>query len=145
MLRQPVVSMFWSDVQRGVCRLAELLGQRVPAAAAIRLFAGYATELLDQIEPVAADPRALLNATARGAIAHIVYPVTCARIAEVLGILTFSQSRQTTLSASYCHNLRGSATLWATCCSTSPCRRSRALVRQPHLALGTLICTSIHR
>lgn len=57
------------------------------AAAAVRLFGGYATELLDQVEPVAADPTALLNATGRKAIAHVAYPVTCARIAEVLGIL----------------------------------------------------------
>ena len=57
------------------------------AAAAIRLFAGYATELLDQVEPVAREPIALLNATARRALAHVAYPVTCSRIAEVLGLL----------------------------------------------------------
>jgi hypothetical protein len=57
------------------------------ANAAMRLFIGYATELLDQVEPVAADPRALLSATARIAVEHLAYPVTCARIAEILGIL----------------------------------------------------------
>lgn len=58
-----------------------------PAAAAIRMFCGYATELLEQVEPFATDPGALLNATARRAIAHVTYPVTCARITEVLSLL----------------------------------------------------------
>jgi hypothetical protein len=57
------------------------------ASAAIRMFSGYAAELLEQVEPTTTDPVALLNATARRAIAHVAYPVTCARIAEVLGLL----------------------------------------------------------
>jgi hypothetical protein len=55
--------------------------------AAIRLFAGCAGELLHQVEPIAADPRALLNATARLPVAHVVYPAACGRIAEILGLL----------------------------------------------------------
>ena len=57
------------------------------AAAAIRMFAGYAAELLDQAAPVAKDPRALLNAVTPTAFAHVSYPVACARLAEILGLL----------------------------------------------------------
>ena len=57
------------------------------AAAAIRMFAGYAAELLDQAEPVAKDPRALLDAVTPTAFAHVSYPVACARLAEILGLL----------------------------------------------------------
>ena len=57
------------------------------ALAAIRLFAGCAGELLDQVEPIAADPLALLDATTRTPLAHAVYPPACARIAETLGLL----------------------------------------------------------
>jgi hypothetical protein len=57
------------------------------AAAAIRMFVGYAAELLDQAEPVAKDPRGLLNAVTPTAFAHVSYPVACARLAEILGLL----------------------------------------------------------
>ena len=56
------------------------------AAAAIRMFAGYAGELLDQIEPVAKDARALLAAVTPFTFAHVSYPVACARLAEILGL-----------------------------------------------------------
>lgn len=58
-----------------------------PARAATRLFAGYALCLLDQAEPVAKDPRALLHALGPTAFPHAAYPAACARIVEVLGLL----------------------------------------------------------
>ncbi|KAA2262853.1 hypothetical protein F0L68_11540 [Solihabitans fulvus] len=57
------------------------------AAAAIRLFVGCASELLDQVEPVAADPRALLARTVGSPLGHVLYPVACARLVEILGLL----------------------------------------------------------
>lgn len=66
----------------------EAAAARSPAAAAaIRMFAGYAAELLDQAEPIVKDPRALLNAVTPTAFAHVSYPVACARLAEILGLL----------------------------------------------------------
>jgi len=71
--------------------LTEPVGQRPPrpetARAAIRMFAGYALELLDQVEPVAKDPRALLDAVSATAFPHAAYPAACARLAEILGLL----------------------------------------------------------
>ena len=57
------------------------------ARAAIRMFAGYALELLDQVEPIANDPRALLDAVSVTAFPHAAYPAACARLAEILGLL----------------------------------------------------------
>ena len=57
------------------------------AQAAIRMFAGYAGELLDQAEPVAKDPRAFLNALTPFSFPHATYPAACARITEILGLL----------------------------------------------------------
>ena len=57
------------------------------ARAAIRMFAGYALELLDQVEPVAKDPRALLDAVSVTSFPHAAYPAACARLAEILGLL----------------------------------------------------------
>src|SRR5262249_45958753 len=57
------------------------------AAAAIRMFAGYAQDLLDQAEPVAKDARAMLNAISPFTFAHASYPAACMRIAEILGLL----------------------------------------------------------
>jgi hypothetical protein len=71
--------------------LTEPVGQRPlrpeMARAAIRMFAGYALELLDQVEPVAKDPRALLDAVSATAFPHAAYPAACARLAEILGLL----------------------------------------------------------
>ena len=55
--------------------------------AAIRMFAGYALELLDQAEPIAKDPRALLDAVSATSFPHAAYPAACARLAEILGLL----------------------------------------------------------
>jgi hypothetical protein len=55
--------------------------------AAIRLFVGCATELLSQVQHVADNPVNLLRATAGSAFPHAAYPVACARIAEILGLL----------------------------------------------------------
>ena len=57
------------------------------ARAAIRMFAGYAGELLEQVEPVAEDPRALLNAVSPASFPHAAYPAACVRIFEILGLL----------------------------------------------------------
>ena len=57
------------------------------AAAAIRMFVGYAEALLDQVEPVAKDARAMLNAASPFTFAHASYPVACVRLAEILGLL----------------------------------------------------------
>ena len=57
------------------------------AQAATRMFAGYASELLEQVEPVAGDPRALLAAVSPTSFPHAAYPVACARIMEILGLL----------------------------------------------------------
>jgi hypothetical protein len=51
------------------------------------MFAGFASELLDQVCTVAGSPTDVLTATVRTPFAHPVYPATCARIAEVLGLL----------------------------------------------------------
>ena len=70
--------------------LSESGDQRPPqpetSRAAIRMFAGYALELLDQVEPVAKDPRALLDAVSATAFPHAAYPAACARLAEILGL-----------------------------------------------------------
>jgi hypothetical protein len=57
------------------------------AAAAIRMFVGYAEALLDQAAPVAEDARAMLNAVSPFTFAHASYPAACMRIAEILGLL----------------------------------------------------------
>ena len=57
------------------------------AQAAIRMFAGYAGELLEQVEPVAEDPRAFLSAVSPSSFPHAAYPAACARIMEILGLL----------------------------------------------------------
>ena len=51
------------------------------------MFAGYALELLEQVEPVAKDPRALLDAVSVYPFPHAAYPAACARLAEILGLL----------------------------------------------------------
>jgi hypothetical protein len=56
------------------------------AHAAIRMLAGYASELLEQVEPVAKDPRALLTAVSPTSFPHAAYPVACTRIIEILGL-----------------------------------------------------------
>jgi hypothetical protein len=56
------------------------------AQAAIRMFAGYASELLEQVEPVAKDPRGLLTVVSPTSFPHGAYPVACARIMEILGL-----------------------------------------------------------
>jgi hypothetical protein len=70
--------------------LSESGEQRPPqpetTRAAIRMFAGYALELLDQVEPVAKDPRALLDAVSVTSFPHAAYPAACARLAEILGL-----------------------------------------------------------
>jgi hypothetical protein len=70
--------------------LSESGEQRPPrpetARAAIRMFAGYALELLDQVEPVAKDPRAFLDAVSATAFPHAAYPAACARLTEILGL-----------------------------------------------------------
>jgi hypothetical protein len=62
-------------------------GRAQQVEASIRLFIGCAAELLNQVGPVATDPRALLTATARSAFAHVAYPAASMRIAEILGLL----------------------------------------------------------
>lgn len=57
------------------------------AETAARLFAACATELLDQVEPAAADPRELIRRTAGSPLRYATYPATCSRVAEVLGLL----------------------------------------------------------
>lgn len=57
------------------------------ARAAIRMFVGYAMELLEQAEPVAKDARAFLDALGPAAFPHAAYPVACARLMEILGLL----------------------------------------------------------
>lgn len=57
------------------------------ARVAIRMFVGYALELLDQVEPIANDPRAVLDAVSVTAFPHAAYPAACARLAEILGLL----------------------------------------------------------
>ena len=57
------------------------------AGAAIRMFAGYALELLEQAEPVAKDPRAFLEALSPFPFPHAAYPAACARVMEILGLL----------------------------------------------------------
>jgi hypothetical protein len=57
------------------------------AQAAIRMFAGYGLELLNQVEAVANDSRALLYAVSATAFPHAAYPAACARLAEILGLL----------------------------------------------------------
>ena len=57
------------------------------AQAAIRMFAGYALELLDQVEPVANDPRAFLEALSPFPFPHAAYPAACAQVMEILGLL----------------------------------------------------------
>jgi hypothetical protein len=57
------------------------------ATTAVRLFVGCAAELMGQVEPVADNPRALLDASTRTPLAHVGYPVTCLRLAEILGLL----------------------------------------------------------
>ena len=57
------------------------------ARAAIRMFAGYALELLEEAEPLAKDPRALLGTVSATAFPHAAYPAACARLAEILGLL----------------------------------------------------------
>jgi hypothetical protein len=73
------------------CHVLSESGQQWPprpetARAAIRMFAGYALELLDQVEPVAKDPRALLDAVSATPFPHAAYPAACARLAEILGL-----------------------------------------------------------
>ena len=57
------------------------------ARAAIRMFAGHAAELLEQVEPVAKDPRAMLSAVSPTSFPHAAYPAACMRIVEILGLL----------------------------------------------------------
>jgi len=58
------------------------------AQAAIRLFAGCATELFREVAPVADDPENFLRAAVGSPWAlHAVYPAACARTAEILGLL----------------------------------------------------------
>lgn len=57
------------------------------ARAATRMFAGYALELLDQVESVANDPRSFLEALSPFPFPHAAYPVACARVMEILGLL----------------------------------------------------------
>jgi hypothetical protein len=57
------------------------------AQAAIHMFAGYAGELLEQVEPVAKDPHAMLSALTPVSFPHASYPAGCARIMEILGLL----------------------------------------------------------
>lgn len=57
------------------------------AVAGLRLFAACALELLEQVAPVAGNPRALLDNVAQQPFQFATYPVVCARIAEVLGLL----------------------------------------------------------
>lgn len=71
-----------------------LASQPVPSArppqaeAAIRLFVGYATDLFREIAPLANDPQGFLTASARSPLAlHSVYPATCGRVTEVVGLL----------------------------------------------------------
>jgi len=58
-----------------------------PRRAALGMFAGYAGLLLDAVEPLAADPRALLGATVGVPLAHVPYMVVCQRLVETLGLL----------------------------------------------------------
>ena len=57
------------------------------ARAAVRMFAGYGLELLEQVEPVAADPPAFLDALSPFPFPHAAYPAACARVMEILGLL----------------------------------------------------------
>ena len=57
------------------------------AHAAIRMFAGYAAGLLEQVEPIAKDPRAMLSAVTPTSFPHAAYPAACMRIIEILGLL----------------------------------------------------------
>ncbi|TGD84355.1 hypothetical protein BayCH28_25975 [Mycolicibacterium sp. CH28] len=50
------------------------------------LFIGYATELLDELEPLLSDPIALANEFA-GPVAIVTYPAACSRLIEILSLL----------------------------------------------------------
>jgi hypothetical protein len=63
------------------------VGRTQATQAAIRMFAGYACELLEQVEPVAKDPLAMLSALTPVSFPHASYPAGCVRIMEILGLL----------------------------------------------------------
>lgn len=57
------------------------------SASAIRLFAAYATELLEQVEPLLSDPILLAGELAYDPTAIAIYPAGCTRLVEILGLL----------------------------------------------------------
>lgn len=57
------------------------------ARATVRMFAGYGLELLEQVEPVAADSHAFLDALSPFPFPHTAYPAARARVIEILGLL----------------------------------------------------------
>ncbi|GAB3584714.1 hypothetical protein GCM10027406_31590 [Leifsonia lichenia] len=57
--------------------------------AALRLFAGIAAEVLDEIEPLLPDPSAFARATFRP-MAIVAYQVVCCRTAELIALLAIS-------------------------------------------------------
>lgn len=65
--------------------------------AALAMFAGYAETLLDAVEPVAADERALIGAAVGVPFAHVPYLVVCQRLVEILGLLGLLSITETNL------------------------------------------------
>ncbi|RZT26697.1 hypothetical protein EV649_0444 [Kribbella sp. VKM Ac-2569] len=61
-------------------------GPATVSDASLRLFASYATELLDQATPLLSSPKHLAD-TVMDAGFVITYPATCCRLAEVFGLL----------------------------------------------------------
>lgn len=60
------------------------------AESALRLFTAYATELLDQVEPLLEDPRALAGALIVDPLAVVIYPAACSRMIEIFGLLALT-------------------------------------------------------
>jgi hypothetical protein len=65
---------------------SEKAGRSPESEAAIRLFTSYASEVLEQVEPLLSDPLALARPLLSAA-AMVAYPAACVRLAELLGLL----------------------------------------------------------
>ncbi|BBZ51991.1 hypothetical protein H7H82_11825 [Mycobacterium heidelbergense] len=57
------------------------------AESALRLFTAYAIELLEQVEPLLGDPRALAGALTVDPLSVVIYPAACSRMIEIFGLL----------------------------------------------------------
>lgn len=77
----------WADeLQRGALNVSATSKRSRVGMSAVRLFVGYAEELLEQVEPFLEDPRHLCRAML-DEVAIVTYPAFCCRAVELFALL----------------------------------------------------------